>query len=258
MSFENILLSCEDRIAVLTVNRPDVRNALDSKTADEIRQGLGEVEGREDVGVVILTGAGDQAFVSGADIRELKTRTAFDGLRALNQTLFTLLEQFPKPIIAAINGYALGGGCELALACDIRVASDRARFGLPETGLGILPGAGGTQRLPRVVGMGRAKELILTGAIIDAAQAERIGLVSKVVPHEQLLPTAKEIAAQILTRSPLATRLAKLALNLAAETSLNSGLVVEKLSQSILYQSEDKLEGMTAFLEKRKPRFRGR
>lgn len=258
MNYENLLLSCENQIAILTVNRPDVRNALDGKTGGEIRQALAELESREDVGVVILTGAGDKAFVSGADIRELKTRTVLDGLRALNQALSTLLEQFPKPIIAAVNGYALGGGCELALACDLRVASDRAKLGLPETGLGILPGAGGTQRLPRLVGMGRAKELILTGKIVDAVEAERIGLVNRVVPHEQLIPAAREMAAQILARGPLATRLAKLALNLSAETAQEAGLIIEKLAQSILYQSEDKLEGMTAFLEKRKPRFRGR
>ena len=258
MNFENILLSVDEQIALLTVNRPEVRNALDRKTADEIRRVLAELEEREDVGVLILTGAGDKAFVSGADIRELKTRTALDGLQAFNQRLFTSIERFPKPVIAAVNGYALGGGCELAMACDLRVASDRAKFGVPETSLGILPGAGGTQRLPRLVGMGRAKELILTGEIIDAATAERIGLVNKVVPPEQLLPAAREMAAKILSRGPLATRLAKLATNMSAEASLDAGLVIEKLGQSILYASEDKLEGMSAFLEKRKPRFRGR
>ncbi len=212
---------------------------------------------RDDAGVLIITGAGESSFVSGADINDIRARTRDDGLAAINSSLFAEIERFPRPTIAAINGYALGGGCELALACDIRIASDTAKFGQPELGLGIIPGAGATQRLPRIVGMGWAKHLILTGEIIDAKQALEIGLVTAIMPAGQLQIRARELAKSILRQGPLAARLAKLALNASARVDLDSGLLIETLAQAICYRSEDKLEGTTAFLEKRKAEVHG-
>ncbi len=258
MKFENLLLSIERNVAIVTINRPDVRNALDLKTVKELHVALEEIRVNDDVGVWIITGAGDKAFVSGADIRDLKARNKMDALQMINAALFSSIEGLLKPTIAAVNGYALGGGCELALACDLRIASVNAHFGLPETGLGIIPAAGGTQKLPRLIGLGRAKEIILTGEIIDATEAERIGLVNKVVPHEKLMDSSKEIAQKILSRGPLATRLAKLALNLSSEVPQTAGLQFETLAQAICFESEDKLEGTTSFLEKRKPNFKGK
>ncbi|MFQ5777612.1 MAG: enoyl-CoA hydratase/isomerase family protein [Terriglobia bacterium] len=255
--YRTILLEVSDGIATLTVNRPQVRNALGAETVEEIQAALRELTGRDDVGVVVLTGAGEKAFVSGADIREIRQRGKREALEAINQRLFTAVETFEKPVIAAVNGYALGGGLELALACDIRIAAQEAVFGFPETGLGIMPAAGGTQRLPRIVGWGKAKELILTGERIDAATAERLGLVSRVVPRAELLQAARTMAGKILSRGPLAIRLAKAALNISARAGLDVGLEVERLAQTILFESKDKREGTTAFLEKRKPEFHG-
>jgi enoyl-CoA hydratase len=256
-NYKTIQLAVSDRIATLTVNRPEVRNALGRETVEEIQAALRELSAREDVGVLILTGAGEKAFVSGADIREIRERGKREALEAINQELFTAVENFPWPVIAAVNGYALGGGSELALACDLRIAAEEAKFGFPETGLGIIPAAGGTQRLPRLIGWGKAKELILTGEIIDAREAERLHLVSKVVPRGELMATARAYAEKILSRGPLAVRLAKRALNIAARAGLDAGLEVERLAQMVLFESKDKLEGTTAFLEKRKPKFRG-
>lgn len=255
--YRTILLEVSDGIATLTVNRPQVRNALGAETVEEIQAALRELAGRDDVGVVVITGAGEKAFASGADIREIRQRGKREALEAINQRLFTAVETFEKPVIAAVNGYALGGGLELALACDIRIAAQEAVFGFPETGLGIMPAAGGTQRLPRIVGWGKAKELILTGERIDAATAERLGLVSQVVPRAELLQAARTMAGKILSRGPLAIRLAKAALNISARAGLDVGLEVERLAQAILFESKDKREGMTAFLEKRKPEFHG-
>jgi enoyl-CoA hydratase/carnithine racemase len=225
---------------------------------NECHAGLQDLAGRREIGVLILTGAGDAAFVSGADINEMRRRTRDEGLAAINSSLFAAVERFPRPTIAAVNGYALGGGCELALACDIRIAADHAKFGQPELGLGIIPGAGATQRLPRIVGLGHAKHLILTGEIIDARRALEIGLVSAVVPPADLLTKARETANRILRQGPLAARLAKLALNASARVDLDSGLLIETLAQTICYESEDKAEGTAAFLEKRTPKFTGR
>ena len=208
--------------------------------------------------VLVITGAGDASFVAGADIGDLNRRTVAEGLAAINSSLFVEIERFPRPTIAAVNGYALGGGCELALACDIRIAADGAKFGLPELGLGIIPGAGGTQRLPRIVGLGRAKHLVLTGTIIDAAAALRIGLVSDVVPAAELTERVTVLARRILRQGPLAARLAKLALNASARVDLDSGLLIETLAQGIAFGSDDKREGTSAFLEKRKPLFTGK
>ncbi len=256
-NYKTILLEVSDRIATLTVNRPEVRNALSKEVVEEMHAALRALAARDDVGVLILTGAGDKAFVSGADIGEIRERGKREALEAINQELFTAVESFPWPVIAAVGGYVLGGGFELCLACDLRVAAEEARFGFPETGLGIIPAAGGTQRLPRHIGWGKAKELVLTGEIIDAREAERLGLVSKVVPRAELMAAARALAEKILSRGPLAVRLAKLTLNVAARAGLDAGLQVERLAQTVLFESKDKLEGTTAFLEKRKPKFRG-
>jgi enoyl-CoA hydratase len=207
-----------------------------------------------------VTGAGEKAFVAGADINELAAQTPVSGKETSQrgQDVFNFIERFPKPVIAAINGFALGGGCELALACDIRIASDTAKFGQPELGLGIIPGAGATQRLPRIIGLGRAKHLVLTGDMIDAKQALEFGLVTAVTPPGQLQIRARELARKILRQGPLAARLAKIALNASARVDMDSGLLIETLAQALCYSSDDKAEGTTAFLEKRKPKFTGR
>jgi len=253
-----IRIDTSEGIATLTIDRPEVKNALNLETVNEVRALLAKVAADESAGVLIITGAGESAFVSGADINDIRGRGRDDGLAAINSSLFAEIERFPRPTIAAINGYALGGGCELALACDIRIASDTAKFGQPELGLGIIPGAGATQRLPRIIGMGRAKHLILTGEIIDAKQALEIGLVTAIAPPGQLQVRARELAKKILRQGPLAARLAKVALNASARVDMDSGLLIETLAQALCYNSEDKMEGTTAFLEKRKPKFTGK
>jgi enoyl-CoA hydratase len=258
MSYQNLLLAFDGggRVATLTVNRPDVRNALDTATVDELHRALDEVR-RAKATVLIVTGAGDKAFVSGADIRAIRDRSRDDSLAGINQRLMAAVEGHDAVSIAAVNGYALGGGCELALACDLRIAAEHAVFGLPEPTLGIIPGAGGTQRLPRIVGLGRAKEMILTGARWDARKALEAGLVSEVVPLVDLMAAARSVADRVLALGPLAVRLAKAALNASAQMPLHAGLLYESTAQAITFQSKDKLEGTSAFLEKRKPRFTG-
>lgn len=258
MSYSNIRVEISEGVATLTIDRPEVRNALDLATVTECHQALDELARDERAGVLIVIGAGDQAFVSGADINDIRRRTLEDGLAAINSSLFARFDKFPRPTVAAVNGYALGGGCELALACDIRICGDGARFGQPELGLGIIPGAGATQRLPRIVGLGWAKHLVLTGEIIDARKALEIGLVTAVVPAAELPDRARELARRVLRQGPIAARLAKLSLNAAARVDLDSGLLIETLAQAICYDSEDKIEGTTAFLEKRKPIFKGK
>lgn len=257
MAYQNIRVELTEGIATLTVDRPSVKNALDRDTVAECHTALEALEKDSAVGALIITGAGESSFVSGADINDIRQRTRTDGLAAISSSLCARVERFPRPTIAAINGYALGGGCELALACDIRVAADTAKFGQPEVGLGIIPAAGGTQRLPRVVGMGWARHLILTGEIIEAKQALEIGLVTAIMPASQLQVRARELAKRILRQGPLAARLAKVALNASARVDLDSGLLIETLAQAICYDSEDKREGTSAFLEKRKPKFTG-
>ena len=256
--FSNIRIDITDSIGTLTVDRPAVKNALNLETVNEIHRALDELAVDEAVGVLIITGGGETSFVSGADINDIRARTRDEGLAAINSSLFAKIDKFPKPVIAAVNGFALGGGCELALACDIRVAADTAKFGQPELGLGIIPGAGATQRLPRIVGLGWAKHLVLSGDIIDAKQALEIGLVTAVMPAAQLQLRAREQAKKILRQGPLAARLAKLSLNASARVDLDSGLLIETLAQALCYSSEDKMEGTTAFLEKRKPKFTGK
>ncbi len=258
MAYETLLADKRHGIGAIVVNRPDVRNAMNRRVMEDLRFALDEFREDDGVGVVVLTGAGEKAFVAGADIGELRERTARDGLAARMQRLYDEIEDYEKPTIAAVNGYALGGGCELAMACDIRIASENARFGLPELALSIIPGAGGTQRLARLVGKGRALEMILTGRAVDAAEARAIGLVTKVVPQAGLMDAARETAGQVLSKGPLAVRLARLAVQTGFETDQGTGLVVERLAQALLYASEDKREGTSAFIEKRKPDFKGR
>jgi enoyl-CoA hydratase len=256
MAYRNLLLAVEGRLATLTVNRPEVRNALDTLTVAELHEALDEVRAAK-AAVLILTGAGDKAFVSGADIRSIRARRRDDALASINSRLMSAVEAHEAVSIAAVNGVALGGGCELALACDLRIAAEHAVFGLPEPALGIIPGAGGTQRLPRIVGLGRAKEMVLTGARWDAARALSFGLVSEVVPVPGLMDAARAMAERVLALGPLAVRLAKAALNASSQMPLGAGLLYESTAQAITFESHDKEEGTGAFLEKRKPRFRG-
>jgi enoyl-CoA hydratase len=258
-SYETILLERRDRIAIVTINRPEKRNALNIQTRAEGAAVLDELRADDSVRVVILTGAGDKAFIAGADIAEFANRTAIDQREVmLERSLFNAIDTFPKPIIAMVNGYCLGGGCEVALACDVRIASEKASFGQPEINLGIIPGGGGTQRLTRLVGEGKAMELILTGEIIDAQTAFAIGLVNHVVAPDELETKTIEIANRMAEKSPIASRLAKEAVRLAARSNMDEGLRREVDLFALCFSSEDKDEGVRAFLEKRKPDFKGK
>jgi enoyl-CoA hydratase/carnithine racemase len=255
---ETLTVGVDDRLAVVTIDRPDVHNALNQRALAELRDALAELRSADDVGAVAFTGAGGKAFVAGADISQLRHNDLHTGLEAEMQRTFDLVESFPKPTIAAVNGFALGGGCELAMACDVRIASENARFGLPETTLSVLPGAGGTQRLARLVGTGRAIEMILTGRFVDATEAKAIGLVTAVVPPERLRAELRRVADRILVKGPLAVRLAKLVVRTGMDADQRTGQVVEQLAQALLYTTADKVEGTSAFLEKRSPAFEGR
>jgi enoyl-CoA hydratase len=258
-SYETILLERRGRVAIVTINRPEKRNALNIQTRAEGAAVLDELRADDSVRVVILTGAGDKAFIAGADIAEFAERTAIDQREVmLERSLFNAIDTFPKPIIAMVNGYCLGGGCEVALACDIRIASEKASFGQPEINLGIIPGGGGTQRLTRLIGEGKSMELILTGEIIDAQSAFAIGLVNHVVPADQLETKTMEIANRIAEKSPIALRLAKEAIRLASRSNLDEGLRREVDLFALCFSSEDKDEGVKAFLEKRKADFKGK
>ncbi|MCK6481318.1 MAG: enoyl-CoA hydratase/isomerase family protein [Planctomycetes bacterium] len=239
-----------DGVAVLTLARPEKRNAIGLRMVEEMHAALALLERDPAAGALVLAGEGGKVFAGGADIAELRDRTPADAERAINQALFTRIENLPLVTVAAVAGWALGGGCELALACDLRVAGASARFGQPETGLGILPGAGGTQRLPRIVGLGRAKELILTGRIVDAAEAERIGLANRVVPDDAVLSAARELAALAASKGRAAQALAKAALNAGTRSGASAGMALEVASQGVLFESGDKRARMTAFLEK--------
>jgi enoyl-CoA hydratase len=259
-NLENVKVEIRDRILRLTIDRPKVLNALNAQTVDEIGQVFDEARGDDSVRAVIVTGGGEKAFVAGADINELAQKDSISGKQTSEdgQAILSRIERFPKPVIAAINGFALGGGCELALACQIRIASENAQIGLPEVSLGIIPGYGGTQRMVRLLGKAKAFELICTGDRITAAEAERIGLVNKVVPQDQLLAAAEEMAGRIISKGPLAVRAAIEAINYGSDVALDEGLFMEATLFGLLCASEDMKEGMTAFLEKRKAEFKGK
>jgi enoyl-CoA hydratase len=255
MAYENIILEKEENIAVVTFNRPEAMNALNNQTRTEFAAAIAEVSADAEIKVLILTGNG-KSFVAGSDIVEFKKTTP---LAAHNITrLGEMVEKLEKPVIAAVNGSCLGGGCEIAMGCDIIIASEKAKFGQTEINIGIIPGGGGTQRLQRLIGTCRAKELIYTGDIIGAEEADRIGLVNRVVPMDELMPTAKEMAKKIATKSAAALKLAKTAINRGMRTDLESGLKYEYELYSLSLTLEDKVEGVNAFLEKRAPKFVGR
>ena len=258
--YKTLLYEKRENIGILTINRPDKLNAISNELTSELKELLDEIENDEELRVLVVTGAGDKAFVAGADISELVDRDARLGRKVSRerQEIFSRLENLNVPVIAAVNGYALGGGLELALACSIRLCSEKAQFGAPEVKLGIIPGDGGTQRLPRLVGLGRAMEMVLTGDFIDAQEAFRIGLVNRVVPQEQLMESAMELARTIASRPPLAVRFAKEAVNRSQEGSTVSGFSLESFLHALSCTTEDKKEGVSAFLEKRKGTFKGK
>lgn len=260
MVFANILLERQGSIATVTVNRPQALNALNADTLKELGQAFAELGADDAVSVVILTGAGEKAFVAGADISFMKDLTAIEARKfaLLGQEVFNTIENLPQPVIAAINGFALGGGCELAMACDIRIAAENAKFGQPEVSLGVPPGFAGTQRLPRIVGKGRAKELLYTAEMIDAQEAYRIGLVNKVTTGEELLAAAVKMATKIAAKGQVAIRLTKSAVNQGLEMDSARGMAYEAEVFGLVFSTTDQKEGMTAFLEKRKPEFTGK
>lgn len=257
---DNVRTEKRDNILWVTIDRPKVLNALNAKTIEEIGQVFLQARTDDSVRCVILTGAGEKAFVAGADINELASMTPISGkfVSEQGQNVFLAIERFPKPVIAAINGFALGGGCELALACHVRIASEKAQLGLPEVSLGIIPGYGGTQRMVRLVGKGKALELVCSGDRIGAVEAERIGLVNKVVPADQLASAAEEMAKKFASRSPVAIRAAIEVINAGSDMPFEEGQLLEATLFGLLCATEDMKEGMSAFLEKRPANFPGR
>jgi enoyl-CoA hydratase len=260
MTYENILLEKKNAIAYVTVNRPKVLNALNMATMEELRAAFTDIKSDSAIRVAILTGAGEKAFVAGADISELAKQDAVSGKEYAHrgQAVLDLIENLGKPVIACINGFALGGGCELALACTMRIASDNAKLGQPEVKLGVMPGYGGTQRLPRLVGKGLAMQLLLVGETITAQEAHRIGLVNEVTAPAELIPRAEAIAAKIVANAPLAVQYAMEAVNKGMEMTLAEGLFLEAALFGVCCATEDKKEGTTAFLEKRPAQFKGK
>ena len=258
MKFQNFLFDVEGGIATFTANRPEKLNAMNDLSWKELGDFFSWADTAQDVNVVILTGAGEKAFVAGADIGSLASKKPADCLGAAGQKALLKIEQCSKPVIAAVNGFALGGGCEISLACDFRIASENALFGLPETGLGILPGAGGTQRLARLVGLGRAKDIILLGRKIKGAEAAQIGLATKCVAPDALIGEAKKTAAKLMEKGPVALRVAKQVIQASLSTSQDVGMLTEMLALAALCGTEDKQEGTSAFLEKRTPSYTGR
>lgn len=258
MAYQTIALTVADRVATVTMKRPDKLNALNDEMIEELSLAVDEIRDRTEIGGAILTGAG-RAFVAGADIAELERHggIAAKALSRRGQLVFNRLEALPKPVIAAVNGFALGGGCELAMACHVRIASDAARFGQPEVKLGLIPGYGGTQRLPRLVGKGRALQLLLTGETIDAAEAFRIGLVNRVVPGADLITTATQMVGQMLANAPLALSTCIEMVNRGYDLSMGDALHMEATTFGLLAATADMREGTKAFLEKRPPKFTG-
>jgi enoyl-CoA hydratase len=260
MAFDTLLLERDGAVAILTINRPQVLNALNSQTLDELRRAILDLKQDDSVRVVIITGAGEKAFVAGADINELAVQTPTSGREHVlaGQHVFDLVENMGKPVIAAINGYALGGGCELAMACTLRLAADTAKLGQPEISLGLIPGYAGTQRLPRLVGKGRAMELILTGTPIGADDALRIGLVNRVVPAAELMASARALAQQLARSAPIAMRYIINAVNKGIEMPFAEASQYEATLFGLVASTDDMREGTAAFLQKRKPEFKGR
>jgi enoyl-CoA hydratase len=259
MAFDNLVLERDGAVATVTISRPRVLNALNAQTLDELRRAMLDLKRDEAIRVIIVTGTGEKSFVAGADINELAEQTPVSGREhaLAGQHVFDIIENLGKPVIAAINGYALGGGCELAMACTIRVAADTARIGQPEISLGLLPGYGGTQRLPRLVGKGRALELMLTGISLTAAEAERIGLVNRVVPAAELMGAARELAASLALQAPIAMRYILDAVHKGLEMPFAEGCIHEATLFGLAASTADMREGTHAFLDKRRPTFKG-
>jgi len=260
MEFENTLYEKEDEIATITINRPKALNALNKQAVQEISSRLDEAEDDETVKVIVITGAGDKGFCVGLDLKSVRGISAVDGmnLSLRGQKLTKKIEELRKPVIAAINGYALGGGLEMAMSCDLRIASENARMGQTELNVGLIPGWGGTQRLPRLVGRAMAKELIFTAKMIDAKTAKQLGLLNEVVPPDELKSAVKKFAAELLTKPPVGLQLAKQLINSSIETDLTKGLVQEAQAFGVLASTEDFDEGVAAFIAKRKPKFKGK
>lgn len=254
MKEPRVLTDEKDGIGRITLNRPEVLNAIDQEMIDELRAALERFKKEDRVGALVLAGAGEKAFAAGADVAQLKERGVPEALAAINSTLFRELEEFPAPTFAAIHGYALGGGCELAMACDIRIAGRSAKLGQPEVNLGILAGAGAIERLPRLVGLGRAKEMLFTGAILDAEYACQIGLVNHVVDDDKVLEITLKMAAEVLKKDRLAVRLTKMSINATARADLQVGVPLDAISQAVCFESEEKHRRMGEFLAKKKKR----
>lgn len=260
MQFQYVIYEKSERIATITLNRPDALNAFNKDVVEEILKALEDAKNDEKIRVVILTGAGEKAFSAGADIKTMK---GFDALKArelslMGEKLCSAIENFEKPVIAAINGYALGGGLEVAMACDLRIASDKAKMGQTEINIGLIPGWGGTQRLTRLIGKTKAKELVFTGKMIDAKTAERLGLVNMVVPADQFMETVRKFAMELAEKAPVALRIAKALINKGADMSLDAAIALEREGFGVVGSTEDLQEGVSAFIEKRKPVFKGK
>ncbi len=260
MYYNCLLLEKEEGVGVLSVNRPEALNALDINVMKDLKQAVGDIAGDDEIQVLVITGVGEKAFVAGADIKFMQSMTSLEGRRwgMLGQQIFREIEKMEKPTIAAVNGFCLGGGCELAMAADIRLASEKAKFGQPEVGLGITPGHGGTQRLPRLIGEGRAMELCLTGDMIDAQEAYRIGLVNHVYPASELMDAAQTLARRIAKNAPVAVRHAKVAINRGMQVDIDTAMTIEADLFGICFSTADQKEGMGAFIEKRKAAFQGK
>ena len=260
MAYENLLLEKEGALAILYVNRPKALNALNKDTLLEMKDAITSIKDDPEFDVLIVTGAGDKSFVAGADIAFMQSLTAVEAREfgALGQEVFRMIEAMEKPSIAAVNGFALGGGCELAMCCDFRIASSKAKFGQPEVGLGITPGFGGTQRLPRLVGSGMARQMLYTADVINASEALRIGLVNNVVAPEELMDVVKGIAGRIISKGKLAVRFSKVAANEGLQTDIDRAMTIEADLFGLCFSTEDQKEGMGAFIEKRSPKFTGK